>query len=61
MKSSFFEIKKQCKVLCAKINVWSIIVKECTNTLIFYIFECGVECSAQSGAKYYFIFSIISD
>ena len=25
--------------------------KEGTNTLIFYIFENGAECSAESGAK----------
>ena len=40
---------------CVKIFAWSIVVKECTNTLIFYIFEYGAEYGAEysagSGAK----------
>ena len=48
---------------CVKIIAWSIVVKEGINTLIFYIFEhdaaeYGAECSAESGAKYYFINSL---
>ena len=36
---------------CVKIILRSIVVKAGTNTLIFYIFEYGAECSAESGAK----------
>ena len=40
---------------CVKTTAWSIVVKEGTNTLIFYIFEydaeSGAECSAEYGAK----------
>ena len=32
---------------CVKIIVWSIVVKKGTNTLFFYIFKYGVECSAE--------------
>ena len=42
-------------VSCLKIIVWSIVVQEGTNILIFYIFEYGneygVECSAEFGVK----------
>ena len=40
-----------CKVSCIKLIVWSIVVKEATNTLMFYISKYGAACSAQSGAK----------
>ena len=46
-------------MFCGKIIARSIVVKEDTNTLLFYIFEYtaeyGAECSVESGAKYYFI------
>ena len=52
---TFFEMKEECKVCCVKIFAWSIVVKEGTNTIIFYIFEhgaeYGAEYSAGSGAK----------
>ena len=56
MKSAnaFFEMKEECKVSCVKLVVWSIVAQKGTNILIFYIFEYGTECSAESGAKYYF-------
>ena len=38
-----------------KIFLWSIVAQEGNNILIFYIFEYGAECSAESGAKQYFI------
>ena len=38
-----------------KIFLWSIVAQEGTNILIFYTFEYGAECSAESGAKQYFI------
>ena len=51
----FFEMKEECKVSCVKLIAWSIVVQECTNILIFYIFEYGTEygteCSVESGAK----------
>ena len=34
-----------------KIFLWSIVAQEGTNILIFYTFEYGAECSAESGAK----------
>ena len=50
-----FELKEGCKVTCVKIFTQSIVFKEGTNTLFFYIFECGAEygaeCSAEFGAK----------
>ena len=33
------------------------IVKKGTNTLIFYIFQYGAKCSAECGARQYFIIS----
>ena len=55
----FFEMSKECKVSCLKLVAWSIVAQKSTNVLIFYIFEYGAEfyaeCSAESGAKYYFI------
>ena len=51
----FFEMKVGCKLSCVKLIAWSIVVKEGSNTLTFYIFEYsaeyGAECSAESGAK----------
>ena len=50
-----FEMKEACKVSCLKVIVWSVVVKEGTDALTFYIFEYGAEygaeCSAESGAK----------
>ena len=47
------------KVSCVKIIAWLAVVKEGTNTSIFYIFEYGVESGAEysteSGAKKYLI------
>ena len=55
----YFEMKEKCKVSCVKLVVWSIVAQKDSNMLIFYIFEdgaeYGAECSAESGAKYYFI------
>ena len=52
-------MKEKCKVSCVKLVVWSIVAQKGINMLIFYIFEDGAEygaaCSAESGAKYYFI------
>ena len=36
---------------CVKIAAWSIVVKEGTNTLIFYIFEYGAEYCAEFSAE----------
>ena len=48
-------MKKGCKVSCVKIIAWSVVVKEGTNTVLFYVFEYGAEfsaeCSTQSDAK----------
>ena len=44
-------MKKECNVSCVKIIAWLKVVKEGTNTLIFYIFVDGAEFSAESGAK----------
>ena len=39
--------------------MWLIFVAKGTNTLVFFVFKYGVEygaaCSAEPGAKYYFI------
>ena len=43
-------MKEECKVSCVKIVVWSIVAQKGTNILVFYIFEYGAECSAESGA-----------
>ena len=51
----FLEIKEGCKVFCVKLVLWSIVAQKGTNILFFHIFEFGAECSAESGAKYYFI------
>ena len=56
----FCEMNDGCKVSFVKIIVWVIIfTEEGTNTLSFDIFNYGTgyggECSAESGAKYYFI------
>ena len=48
-------MKEECKVSCVNIITCSIVVKECTNTQVFYIFEYGTdyggECSGKCGAK----------
>ena len=44
-------MKEECKVSCVKLVVWSIVAQKSTNILIFYVFEYGRECSAESGAK----------
>ena len=44
-------MKEGCKVSCIKIVVGSVVAKEATNTLMFYISKYGAACSAQSGAK----------
>ena len=36
---------------CVKLIVQSIIAQKIINKLIFFIFEYGAECSAESGAK----------
>ena len=48
---TFFEIKEVRKMSYVKIFLWSIVAQEGTNILIFYTFEYGAECSAESGAK----------
>ena len=52
-------MKEGCKLSCVKIIMWSRVIQEGTNTLLFYIFEYGAEYSAEysaeSGAKWYFI------
>ena len=48
-------MKEECKVSCVKLVVWSIVAQKGTDTLVFYVFEYGAQCSAESGAKYYFI------
>ena len=45
-------MKKRCKVSAVKMIAWSVVVQKGTNTVIFYIFEYGAECSAESGAKW---------
>ena len=51
----FLEMKVQCKVLCVKLVLSSIVAQKGTDILIFYIFESGAEygaeCSAECGAK----------
>ena len=51
----FLEMKKECKVSCVILVLWSIVAQKGTNILIFYIFESGAEygaeCSAEYGAK----------
>ena len=53
------EMKEECQVFCVKLILWSIVAQKGTNILIFYIFESGAEsgteCSAEYGAKQYFI------
>ena len=50
-----FEMKEECNGSCLKIILWSVVVQEVTNILIFYIFEYDAEYraefSAESGAK----------
>ena len=40
-------MKKECEVSCVKIIVWSIVVQECTNILIFCIFEYDAESGGE--------------
>ena len=46
-----FEMKKGCKVSYVKIIGWLMVVKECINILIFYVFKYGAECGTESNAK----------
>ena len=50
-----FEMKKECKVFCVKLVLWSIVAQKGTSILILHIFEYGAEygaeCNAESGAK----------
>ena len=46
-----FEMKEGCKVFCLKLTVWSVVVQEATDILIFYIFEYGEEYGASCSAK----------
>ena len=58
-KPKFYLEIKECKMFCAKLNAWPIVAQESANILIFFTFkygaEYGAECSAESGAKLYFI------
>ena len=49
--SAMFELKEECKMCCVKLIVWSLVTQKGINILVFYIFEYGAECSAESGAK----------
>ena len=42
----FFQVKEDFKV-----SIINNCMLNCTNTAIFYIFEYGAACSAESGAK----------
>ena len=44
-------MKKECNVSSVKIIAWLKVIKEGTNTLIFYIFVDGADFSAELGAK----------
>ena len=48
-------MKRESKVSCVKLVVWSIVAQKGTNIVVFYLFEYGVEyggeCSVESGAK----------
>ena len=48
-------MKKECKVFCVKLVLWSIVAQKGTSIIILYIFEYGTEygaeCSAESGAE----------
>ena len=44
-------MKEECEMSCVKLIVQSIIAQKIINKLIFFIFEYGAECSAESGAK----------
>ena len=43
-------MKEECEMSCVKLIVQSIIAQKIIK-LIFFIFEYGAECSAESGAK----------
>ena len=55
----FCEMKEERKVFWVKIIARLILFKNGTNTLILYFLiycaQYGAECSAESGAKQYFI------
>ena len=60
MEGTFFlEMKEECKVFFVKLFLGLIVAQKGTNIQIFSIFESGAqysaECSAESGAKQYFI------
>ena len=46
-------------MFCVKLVLWSIVTQKGTSILTFDIFKYGAEyvaeCSAESGAKYYFM------
>ena len=51
MRKTFYKMNGECKMSCVKLVLWWIVSQKGTNTLIFYVFKHGVECSAESGAK----------
>ena len=46
-------------MFCSKLVAWSKVAHNVNNILIFYIFEYSAECSVESGAKQYFMISIL--
>ena len=44
-------MKEECEVFFVKLIFCSVVAQKGINILIFYIFEYGTECSAESGAK----------
>ena len=46
-----FEMKEKCKVSCVKIIAWSIVFKQGTHTIMFYIFKYGAKYGAECSAK----------
>ena len=46
-----FEMKEKCKVSCVKIIAWSIVFKQSTHTIMFYIFKYGAKYGAECSAK----------
>ena len=59
MRKDFFEMKEECTVFCSKLVVWSKVAHKVNNILIFYIFKYSAGCSAESGAKQYFMTSTL--
>ena len=53
------EKEEECQLTSVKMIVWSAVVEEGINTLIFYIFEYNAEycaeCSTESGATQHFL------